>query len=101
MRWQIAHESTLYYSALQHILEPHSVTPEVWYLVDRSIESLVHSSHSAVVARQRDRVASTANPYALFSLEIDQEINSLEVITEINPLEIVEVFGEIGGAWGK
>ena len=64
-------------------------------------ESLVHSILSAVVARQRDRVANIANPYALLSLEIAQEMNSLEVITEINPLEIVEIFGEIGGAWGK
>lgn len=53
------------------------------------------------MARQRDRVASIANPYALLSLEIAQEINSLEVITEINPFEIVEIFGEIRGAWGK
>ena len=54
-----------------------------------------------VVARQKSDVADIYNPYAHFSLEVAQEINSLEVITEIDPLEIAEIFGEVGGAWGE
>ncbi|CAN0397306.1 unnamed protein product [Ascophyllum nodosum] len=44
-------------------------------------------------------VTDIYNPYAHFSLEVAQDINSLETITEIDPLEIAEIFGEVGGAW--
>lgn len=34
-------------------------------------------------------------------MEIAQTTDSLEIITEIDPLEIAEIFGNIGGFWGK
>lgn len=41
------------------------------------------------------------NPYAWLSMEIAQLTDSLETITEIDPLEVAEIFGNIGGFWGK
>ena len=76
-------------------------------LYDHFLLSLTPSSTSLanaaldVVAHQKINVTDIYNPYAHFSLEVAQDINSLETITEIDPLEIAEIFGEVGGAWGK
>ncbi|CAN0361929.1 unnamed protein product [Ascophyllum nodosum] len=56
-------------------------------------------TYSSTHKDAKSDVADIYNPYAHFSLEVAQEINSLEVITEIDPLEIAEIFGEVGGAW--
>lgn len=66
-----------------------------------SYGSVLVSFLPAAVACQREDVANISSPYAHFSLELGREVNSLEVITEIDPFAFEEIFGEIGGAWGK
>lgn len=49
---------------------------------------------------QNDAVAEIYNPYARFSMEVAQESNSLHTITD-DSVNYLEVFGEVGGAWGE
>lgn len=40
-------------------------------------------------------------PHAYLSMELAQDVDSYEKIKEIDPLEIAEIFGSVGGFWGK
>lgn len=34
-------------------------------------------------------------------MNIHQEANSYETVTEVDPMDIAEIFGNVGGFWGK